>query len=116
MDAQIISIFGQIAGVTGGLGVIIWLVVYTTRDVQAGRVRDRESSDRRIGHLEAQIQELTQKVDDLTAEVKAGNEALEKRNADLDAARTAINDKDLQIVRLRTVIIKHGWEGDLDEL
>lgn len=115
MEAQLISILGNVAGISGVLAVIIWLVVYTLKEVQQGRVRDREAEALRITHLEKKSADAEKKSADLTKEVEDLTAEVRTLTGDLRKARTENNTKDLEIVRLRTALIRNGWEETINE-
>ena len=101
MDPQIIGTVGQFAGIGGGLGLVIYLVILVLKQVERGRTMDQES----MGN---QIKELKEQVAGLRTEVADVLRTLENERRERVTAQEALE-------RARRVIIRHGLEGELNE-
>lgn len=101
MDPQIIGTVGQFAGIGGGLGLVIYLVILVLKQVERGRTMDQESMGAQIKELKEQIAKLTEKVEKLDT-------SYEQERKERIAAQ---EDNE----RLRLIIIRAGLRGELND-
>jgi TolA-binding protein len=101
VDPQIIGTVGQFAGIGGGLGLVIYLVILVLKQVERGRTMDQESMGAQIKELKEQIGKLTEKVEKLDTSYE--QERKERIVAQEDNER------------LRLIIIRAGLRGELND-
>lgn len=100
------SLISSIAGTAGGLGVVVWLIVFTVRQYGSAREADSAATSSQIARLNEEIQGLREEVQRLSKRVS-------DRDDEIDEERSARRKVEHENLLLRRRLTEEGiaWPG-----